>query len=122
MAAFDNEPDLKQTEKNTLFPTVIIPFVFFVLTCALFFPLFVFQNLGFLDFWWWMSVNIVLLVSFGFLIDSSYKDYLKRDFQSGSGKKIVLGILSAVIRYSVRDFLCSRGMLPDYFSFCRKKY
>ncbi|MCD6517096.1 MAG: CPBP family intramembrane metalloprotease [Candidatus Aminicenantes bacterium] len=98
MAAFYIEPDLKQTAKNTLFPTVIIPFV---LACALFFPLFVFQNLGFLDFWWWMSVNIVLLVSFGFLIDSSYKDYLKRDFQSGSGKKIVLGILSAVILYGI---------------------
>ncbi len=98
MAAFNIEPDLKQTAKNTLFPTVIIPFV---LACALFFPLFIFQNLGFLNFWWWMSVNIILLVSFSFVIDSSYKDYLKRDFQSGSGKKIVLGILSAVILYGI---------------------
>jgi len=98
MAAFDIEPDLKQTQQNKLFSTVILPFF---LSCALFFPLFVFQNLGFLGFWWWMSLNIVILVSFGLLFDPSYKDYLKKDFQSGSGKKIALGILSAVFLYGI---------------------
>ncbi len=98
MAAFYIELDLKQIQQNKLFLTVILPFF---LASALFFPLFIFQNLGFLDFWWWMSMNILLLVSFGLLFDPSYKDYLKKDFQSGLVKKIVLGGLSAVFLYGI---------------------
>ena len=73
----------------------------FITTLAiiLFSPMFVLRGLGAFDFWWWMSSNLVVLISLSLIIDLSYRDYLRSDFSSGIAKKMIYGILSAAILY-----------------------
>jgi membrane protease YdiL (CAAX protease family) len=80
----------------------------------LFVPLFVFQSLGPLDFWWWMSLNLVLLIGLGAAVDSSFFSALKADLLSGTAKKISLGVVSAVGLYAFFFVgnLISRRILP----------
>ncbi len=72
-----------------------------ILAFFLFVPLFAFRRIGGFDFWWWMSLNLVVLVSFGLFSDKSYPDLLSKDIHKGLLKKIGLGILSAGFLYAV---------------------
>lgn len=62
-----------------------------------------------MDFWWWMSFNLILLISAGLLTDKKFRMLLRDDLGSGIPKKILYGILTAVILYFV-------FMLGDYLS------
>jgi uncharacterized protein len=70
-----------------------------LLAIALFSPMFVLHQLGPLDFWWWMTANLVILISLGFIIDKKYLPWLRKDFSSGVLKKMGLGLLSAAFLY-----------------------
>jgi hypothetical protein len=72
-----------------------------VAAVLLFVPLFVFRAAGPLDFWWWMSLNIVLAVGLGAVLDTKYLPSLRADLRSGAGKKILLGLLAAAALYAV---------------------
>ena len=72
-----------------------------VLASLLLVPLFAFRRIGGFDFWWWMSLNVILLVSFGLFSDKSYLALIFKDFQKGLLKKIGLGIMSAGLLYAV---------------------
>lgn len=72
-----------------------------VLGLLLFIPLFVYRQIAFLDFWWWMSLNLVFLVGLTTLSDSGFRRTLSEDLQFDIGKKVVVGIASAAILYLV---------------------
>ncbi len=76
-------------------------FIAVVLASLLLVPLFAFRRIGGFDFWWWMSLNVILLVSFGLSSDKSYLRLILKDLQDGLLKKIGLGILSAGLLYAV---------------------
>jgi len=67
----------------------------------LFVPLFILREIGPLDFWWWMSANLLVLICLSLIFDKRYLNLLKEDFSSGTGKKILLGVLSAAILYGI---------------------
>jgi len=72
-----------------------------ILAVFLFVPLFALRRIGGFDFWWWMSLNLALLVSFGLFSDKSYLNLILKDLNEGLLKKIGLGILSAGLLYAV---------------------
>jgi membrane protease YdiL (CAAX protease family) len=72
-----------------------------VLAVLLLVPLFALRRIGGFDFWWWMSLNVALLVSFGLFSDKSYLNLILKDLREGLLKKIGLGIISAGLLYAV---------------------
>ncbi|MFC2158838.1 lysostaphin resistance A-like protein [Acidobacteriota bacterium] len=72
-----------------------------VLAVCLFVPLFAIRRIGNFDFWWWMSLNAALVITFGFVFDRSYIKVIRDDLRSDLLKKIFLGILSAALLYGV---------------------
>jgi CAAX protease family protein len=66
---------------------------------ALFVPLFVLRRIGPFDFWWWMSLDLVLLLFLSFSSDRRFGRILVADFRAGLAGKVLLGILSACILY-----------------------
>ena len=67
----------------------------------LFTLLFVFQRLGPLDFWWWMTINIILLNTLAARLDPTFIPRIKNDLRSDRGRKILLAFLSALLLYLV---------------------
>lgn len=72
-----------------------------VLAVLLLVPLFALRRIGGFDFWWWMSLNVALLVFFGLFSDKSYLNLILKDLREGLLKKIGLGIISAGLLYAV---------------------
>jgi membrane protease YdiL (CAAX protease family) len=70
-----------------------------LLAVLLFSPMFVLHGLGAFDFWWWMSCNLVVLISISLFLDSSYRFFLRADFSSGISRKILFGLASSIILY-----------------------
>jgi membrane protease YdiL (CAAX protease family) len=68
---------------------------------VLFVPLFVLRGIGPLDFWWWMSINILILTGLGAVVDRGYFASIRRDLSDGVPRKIILGILAAAFLYAV---------------------
>ncbi|MBM3310777.1 MAG: CPBP family intramembrane metalloprotease [Candidatus Aminicenantes bacterium] len=71
------------------------------LAVLLFVPLFVFRRLGPLDFWWWMSANIVVLTALAARFDGGYLKALAADIREGAGRKAAWGVLSAAALYGL---------------------
>jgi membrane protease YdiL (CAAX protease family) len=70
------------------------------LTAALLFvPLFVLRRIGPLDFWWLMSLDLILLLFLSFLGVRRFGRILLADLRDGLARKILLGILSAFVLY-----------------------
>lgn len=67
----------------------------------LFVPLFIFRAAGPLDFWWWMSLNIVLAVGLGAALDRTYVPSLRNDIRTGARRKVFLGLFAAAALYAV---------------------
>jgi membrane protease YdiL (CAAX protease family) len=85
-----------------------------VLAAALFVPLFIFRSLGPLDFWWWMSLNIALLIALGAISDRGRVRSVLSRVHTLPVRKIIWGILSAAVLYAV-FFVgnrLSRAILP----------
>ncbi len=84
------------------------------LAAALFVPLFVFRSAGPLDFWWWMSASLAVLIGLGLVLDRASGAELGRDMRRGAALKAAVGILSAAVLYGVffAGNLVSRKILP----------
>jgi len=67
----------------------------------LFIALFRLKRLGPLDFWDWLSLNIVFVAAMSFFLDRGYARRLREDLGSGLARKAVLGIASAAALYGV---------------------
>ena len=85
------------------------------LAVALFVPLFIFRVLGPLDFWWWMSANIVLVLASSFLLDKGYAAFLLADLKSRAAWKAALGIAAAALLYGL--FAAGNGIALDVLPF-----
>ena len=70
----------------------------------LFIPLFTINHFWKFDFWAWMSLNLIFLISISLIIDKDYQKYIKNDFKNNIVKKIILGLISAVVLYLVFYF------------------
>lgn len=70
-----------------------------ILAIALFSPMFVLHAAGPVDFWWWMTGNLAILISLSFVLDKAYLSLLKRDFSTGILRKAYIGVLSAAFLY-----------------------
>ena len=75
--------------------------VFYLLALLLFIPLFVIRAIDGFDFWWWMSSNLILLVSLALILENDFRIKLKKDAGKDVARKVSIGILSAVILYFV---------------------
>jgi membrane protease YdiL (CAAX protease family) len=78
-----------------------ISFLAAALAAFVFVPLFAFRRIDGFDFWWWMSLNVAVVVGAAFILDKSYFGLILEDLKQGLGKKIGLGFLSAVFVYAV---------------------
>jgi hypothetical protein len=71
------------------------------LAVVLFVPLFITRGIGVLDFWWWLSANILILVGLSVALDGRMRRAIAADVQTGVLRKVVVGLLSAGILYFV---------------------
>ena len=94
--------------KNNLLLVILLSLLFFI-------PLFVVRQLGPFDFWWWMSTNLVLMISLSFVFDKEYFNILKADFKNGQLKKILFGLISAAVLYGV--FFLGNYLSRQWFGF-----
>ncbi len=76
-------------------------FLFTILAVFMFVPLFLYQSFGPLDFWWWMSFNLIILIGLTYTLDKTYKPYLIEDLGKNVMKKAARGLFSAAILYLV---------------------
>jgi membrane protease YdiL (CAAX protease family) len=76
-------------------------FLFTLLAIFMFVPLFVIKTIGGFDFWWWMSTNMAVLIGLAFLIERNYWHIFSEDIRTDVIRKLITGILSAVILYAV---------------------
>lgn len=72
-----------------------------LLAAVLFVPLFIFRSIGSVDFWWWMSLNLVLLIGLSLAADKFYLCSVLSDLKSMPARKVFLGILSALLLYGI---------------------
>jgi hypothetical protein len=72
-----------------------------LLAAVLFVPLFIFRSIGPVDFWWWMSFNLILLVGLSLAADKSFSSTVLSDLESMPARKVFLGILSALLLYGI---------------------
>jgi uncharacterized protein len=85
------------------------------LAAILFIALFRLRRLGPLDFWAWMTLNIVLLLALAFLVDKDYARRIREDVRTGLGRKIAIGLASAAGLYVL--FAVGRDLALRIFSF-----
>lgn len=71
-----------------------------ILAMILFIPMFIIRQIGWFDFWYWMSANLIVMISLGWLLDKSYKKSLTDDLRDGVPGKVMLGLVSALILYA----------------------
>jgi len=71
------------------------------LSILMFSPMFVLRQAGPIDFWWWMTINLSVLLTIAMVTDWEYYYILTKDFTTDIWKKIGIGLLSALILYLV---------------------
>jgi len=76
-------------------------FLQIILFSGLFIPLFIFNSIGGLDFWWWMSLDISILIIFSLVSDRSYLTILTHELSSGAHWKIIFGMGSAFLLFGI---------------------
>jgi membrane protease YdiL (CAAX protease family) len=85
------------------------------LAAILFIGLFRLRRLGPLDFWAWLTLNIVILVALSLILDGSYLRRLGEDLVKGSLRKAAIGAASAAVLYAV--FAGGRAVALRLFPF-----
>jgi membrane protease YdiL (CAAX protease family) len=65
----------------------------------LFLPLFIIQEIGPFDFWWWFALVIFILCVLTFLSDRPYFARLVDDLQKNTLLKILCGLISSILLY-----------------------
>ncbi len=88
-----------------------------MLAAGLFVPLFVFSAHEAIDFWWWMTFNIIFLLAITVKYDHDWFQAVKKDFKHNRLKKFMLGLASAAFLYLV--FLIGNQVAQYIFSFAR---
>ena len=68
---------------------------------ALFTIMFVFKQTGGFDFWYWMSSNLLILLTLVFILDGNNKKEIIRDVRENPFKKIFLGLIAALALFVV---------------------
>ncbi|MBP6870486.1 MAG: CPBP family intramembrane metalloprotease [Bacteroidales bacterium] len=71
------------------------------LAVLMFSPMFVLRQVGPVDFWWWMTINLSILISLSIITDWEYYYILSKDFTKSILKKIMIGLISAMVLYFV---------------------
>jgi membrane protease YdiL (CAAX protease family) len=66
--------------------------------------MFVFRQVGQFDFWWWMSSNLVIILSLAFIFDKENLHQLKEDVAASFVKKILKGLFFALMLFVVFYF------------------
>jgi membrane protease YdiL (CAAX protease family) len=91
--------------------------VFFITALAIlmFSPMFVLRQVGAIDFWWWMTINLTVLLILSLVTDFEYYYILFKDFSTKPWKKIGIGLLSALILYLV--FFLGNYLSRKWFNF-----
>lgn len=90
-------------------------FLITFLALILFVPLFMIRQLGGMDFWWWISVNIILLIFISQYLTTNFFQSIIADFRDEILKKIGLGLLTASLLYLI--FLFGNYLSRQLFSF-----
>ena len=72
-----------------------------LLAILLFSPMFLLREVGPLDFWWWMSANLVILITLAWWKDLNYRRHLRDDLSKKLTHKLLLGVFSAALLYGV---------------------
>lgn len=86
-----------------------------VLATGAFLMLFKLKDIGPLDFWWWFSCTLVVLLGVILCAVPRFLDTIKADTQQQVGKKLVFGVLSAAVLYLV--FYTGNILLRNLFTF-----
>jgi len=86
-----------------------------VLAVLMFSPMFVMRQAGPVDFWWWMTINLSVLLTLALVSDWEYYYILAKDFSNEVWKKIGIGLLSALILYLV--FFIGNYLSRKWFDF-----
>jgi len=68
---------------------------------CLFTVMFIFKQAGAFDFWYWMSSNLLLLLTLVFVLDKSNGQEIRRDLADKTLNKVFLGIVAAVALFAV---------------------
>jgi len=89
-----------------------------LLAAALFVPLFILRSIGPVDFWWWMSVNLVLLIGLSRAADKSFSSLILSDLRAKPAWKIFMGILAALFLYGI--FFAGNGLARQLLPFAGK--
>ncbi len=93
-------------------------YMFYVITLlafALFVPLFIYRQFGLLDFWWWMSLNLLVLTGLGFLTDKDYWQLIRKDIRKHPSFKVFYGFASALVLYII--FFLGNILVRHIFDF-----
>jgi uncharacterized protein len=80
---------------------LLVTVLFSIAASLLFIPLFIYRGIGFIDFWWWMSIALILLISTGILIDHDYFASLAMDVKRDITRKIITGLGAAFMLFAV---------------------
>ena len=72
-----------------------------ILAAILFVPLFVTRGIAWLDFWWWLAANLVLLLMLVASLDGDWREGVRGDLRARIPFKIGLGLLSAGVLFGV---------------------
>ena len=87
--------------RRAFYPSAATSYALAGCAAVLFIALFRFRSFGPLDFWWWMSLDIILLCGFAFALDRSLLAAVRDDARSGTAKKAALGLAAAAVLYAV---------------------
>jgi len=68
---------------------------------VLFVVMFIFKQIGGFDFWYWMSSNLLILLSLVFVLDKSNVNEIRRDLSEQVGSKILIGIIAALALFAL---------------------
>jgi membrane protease YdiL (CAAX protease family) len=71
---------------------------------VLFSVMFIFKKTDWFGFWYWMSANLIILLSFVFYTDSQNLKLLVNDFKENLVKKAILGLVFALILFMIFYF------------------
>jgi uncharacterized protein len=82
-------------------PKISSVIIITALAILMFSPMFVLRQAGPVDFWWWMTINLSVLLTIAMISDWEYYYILAKDFTQGVWKKIGIGLLSALILYLI---------------------
>ncbi len=86
-----------------------------IFASAIFIPLFITRGVAWLDFWWWMSANIAILLIVVAILDDGWREEFTGDLKSKLSQKILFGLFSASLLYGV--FYAGNIVSRHFFTF-----